>query len=67
MSEPVTATLARAIEISGISRSQFYREMAKGNIRALKSGRSLLIDLASLKAHLSSLPVATFRAPAKGA
>ncbi len=63
MSETITAPLAKAIAVSGISRSQMYRELAAGRIRALKSGRSLLIDMDSLRAHIASLPAASFRAP----
>jgi excisionase family DNA binding protein len=60
---PITLPLGKAVAASGISRSQFYRCLAKGDIRAVKSGRSVLIDMASLRAYLASLPVAKFRAP----
>jgi hypothetical protein len=60
----ITAPIAKAVEISGISRSQMYRDLAAGKIKAVKSGRSILIVMDSLRAHLARLPTATFRAPA---
>jgi hypothetical protein len=60
--EPVAAPIPAACLISGLSRSEIYRRLAAGDIRAVKSGSRTLILLDSLKAHLSSLPIATFRA-----
>jgi hypothetical protein len=60
-------TIKDALEESRSSRSQLYRDLSAGNIKALKRGRKTLIDMDSLRAHLASLPAATFRTPAKAA
>lgn len=61
--EPIAAAIPRACHISGLSRSEIYRRLAAGDIRAVKSGSRTLILMDSLRAHLASLPPATFRAP----
>ena len=61
--EPIAAAIPEACRISGLSRSEIYRRLATGDIRAVKSGARTLILVDSLRAHLASLPVATFRAP----
>ena len=45
----------------GIHRSSLYRALAEGKIKAVKAGRSVLIDGNSLRAYLASLPQAVFR------
>ena len=62
----ITAPIGEASRVSGLSRSEIYRRLAAGDIRAVKSGARTLILMDSLRAHLMSLPPATFRAP-KGA
>jgi excisionase family DNA binding protein len=61
--QTLTAPIAEASRISGLSRSEIYRRLATGNIRAVKSGNRTLILMDSLRAHLASLPAATFRHP----
>ena len=61
--EPITAPIPEASRISGLSRSEIYRRLAAGDIRAVKSGTRTLILMDSLRTHLASLPQATFRAP----
>ena len=61
--ETLAAPIPDACRISGLSRSEIYRRLAAGDIRAVKSGSRTLILMDSLRAHLASLPVATFRAP----
>jgi hypothetical protein len=63
--EPLAAPINEASRLSGLSRSEFYRRLAAGDIQAVKSGSRTLILMASLRAHLASLPPATFRAPRK--
>jgi hypothetical protein len=58
---PILISIAEARIISGLSRSAIYRQMAAGNIRAVKGGSRTLIVLQSLVQHLESLPPATFR------
>ena len=61
--ETLAAPIPDACCISGLSRSEIYRRLAAGDIRAVKSGSRTLILMDSLRAHLASLPAATFRAP----
>src|ERR1700761_4778659 len=61
--EPIAAAIPRACQISGLSRSEIYRRLAAGDIHAVKSGSRTLILMDSLRAHMASLPAATFRAP----
>jgi hypothetical protein len=57
---PLLISIADARTISGLSRSAIYRQLAAGNIRAVKGGSRTLIILQSLIEHLGSLPPATF-------
>lgn len=59
---PVAASVAKPSAMSGLSRSEIYRLLSAEKIRAIKSGRSTLILVESVLAHLGSLPAATFRA-----
>jgi hypothetical protein len=61
--EPIAAAIPDACRVSGLSRSEIYRRLAAGDIRAVKSGARTLILVDSLRAHLASLPAATFRPP----
>ena len=65
--EPLAAPIPDACRISGLSRSEIYRRLASGDIRAVKSGSRTLILMDSLRGHLASLPPATFRAPKREA
>lgn len=65
--EPLAVSITEACRISGLSRSELYRRMAAGQIEARKSGVRTLVLVASLKAHLASLPAAAFRAPSRSA
>jgi hypothetical protein len=60
---PLAVTIPEAVRLSGISRSELYRRLAAGQVRAVKSGTRTLILMDSLRAHLTTLPPATFRAP----
>jgi hypothetical protein len=61
--EPLALPIPDAQRVSGLSRSEIYRRLAAGDIRAIKSGSRTLILMDSLRAHLAALPAATFRAP----
>lgn len=63
-SDPIAVTINDAVRISGLSRSEIYRRLTAGDIVAVKNGSRTLILMASVRAYLDSLPVATFRAPA---
>ncbi len=58
---PMLLPIPAAQRFSGISRSEIYRRLATGDIRAVKSGARTLITTDSLRAYLASLPPATFR------
>jgi len=60
---PLAVTIHEAVRVSGLSRSELYRRLADGKLRAVKSGSRTLVLMDSLRAHLASLPPATFRAP----
>jgi hypothetical protein len=61
LAEAIAAGIPDACRISGLSRSEIYRRLAAGDIRAIKSGSRTLILIDSLRSHLASLPAATFR------
>jgi hypothetical protein len=60
---PFAMTIPAAQGFSGLSRSEIYRRMAAGDISAVKNGSRTLVLTESLRAYMSSLPQATFRAP----
>ncbi len=64
--DPLAVPIAEAVTFSGMSRSAVYRELANGNLRAVKAGSRTLVLVESIRAYLASLPAATFR-PAKAA
>jgi hypothetical protein len=64
--QPLTVTIPEAVRLSGLSRSELYRQLSARRIRACKSGSRTLIIWASLKAHVEALPDAEFRAPKAG-
>ncbi|WP_043358800.1 DNA-binding protein [Belnapia sp. F-4-1] len=64
---PLAVPLPHAPAVTGLSRSTIYREAARGNIRLIKAGRSTLVDMASMRAFLASLPTASIRAPQQAA
>ena len=59
---PLAVTIHEAVRVSGLSRSELYRRLADGKVRAVKSGSRTLILMDSLRTHPTSLPAATFRA-----
>lgn len=62
-----TDTIPNASAYSGLSRSEIYRLLATGQIKAVKSGKRTLVLMDSLRAHLESLPPAQFRMPSHAA
>jgi hypothetical protein len=57
--EPLALPLAKAVAMTGFSRSAIYRLAAEGKIILLNHGRSTLVDMASARATLASLPRAS--------
>ncbi len=61
---PLMVPLPQAPAATGLSRSAIYRAAGEGKIRLLKNGRSTLVDMASVRAFLASLPDAKVRSAA---
>jgi len=57
------ARIPMAVAISGLSRSAIYRAAGEGRIKLVKAGRTTLVDMASVRAFLASLPRAPIRPP----
>ena len=64
---PALVPIPEACAFSGFSRSELYRRLTAGKIEARKVGTRTLIVVASLKAHMDSLPKAKFHAPRRTA
>ena len=62
--DPIARPINDIVRMTGISRSELYRRLAAGDIRAVKSGRTTLVLMDSVRAHLASLPPAIFRTAA---
>lgn len=60
---PSHAPIPKACDLSGMSRSAVYREAGAGRIRLVKLGKSTLVDMASVRAFLDTLPAARIAAP----
>ena len=58
--EPMAITITDACRISGLSRSEIYRQLNADQIHAIKSGVRTLVLTESLRRHLESLPRARF-------
>ena len=59
--KPLALPLAKAVQITGLSRSAIDRAAGEGAIVLLKNGRSTLVDMASARAFLAGLPRAEIR------
>jgi predicted DNA-binding transcriptional regulator AlpA len=57
----VTVPLPQAPAVLGLSRSAIYRAAAQGKITLRKLGRTTLVDVASARAFIESLPKAEIR------
>lgn len=53
---PEMVPLPRAPQVFGLSRSAFYRLAADGKIRMVKMGARTLVDAASVRSFLATLP-----------
>lgn len=58
---PILVTIRRAVEISGLSRSTIYLRAKAGELTLKKAGKTTLVDYASLRALLDSLPTAQLK------
>ena len=60
---PLGVKPKEAARVIGASRSQLYRLLREGKLRAVKRGVTLLVLTDSIYEHMASLPPATFGAP----
>ena len=60
---PLTVTIADLRSRASISRSEAYRLLAAGKLRAVKSGSRTLVLWQSVLEYVASLPAAEFTAP----
>jgi excisionase family DNA binding protein len=61
MSDPVFVPINRAVQDFGQCRRTIYELIALGRIRAIKAGRSTLVEYQSLKDYYCSRPPAAFK------
>ena len=58
---PILVPIRKAVEISGLSRSTIYLRAKAGELTLKKAGKTTLVDYASLRALLDSLPSAQLK------
>ena len=54
--EPLTLPIPAAVKWSGLSRSEIYRRLKTGDLRAKKSRSRTLIMVESLRSYVENLP-----------
>ncbi len=64
---PIMARIPQAQALSGLSRSALYRLAAERQVRFVKHGSNTMVDMASVRDFLASLPAAAIAAPRKQA
>lgn len=57
--EPIYITIRDWTALTGIGRGKTYDLLSSGTLRAVKAGKRTLIDMATGRAYLASLPTAT--------
>jgi len=60
VSEPLTVTIDGCVARTGWSRSEVYRLLAAGSLRARKQASKTLVEWASVLEHHGTLPPAQF-------
>jgi hypothetical protein len=65
--EPLAVSIADAVRLSGLSRSEIYRRGAAGDLDIVKSGGRSLVIVASIKDYIARLPRAVLRVPISAA
>lgn len=58
---PLGVTIRDACHIGCLSRSELYRALARGDIQAVKRGRTTVILYGSLVGFIARLPPASFK------
>lgn len=53
---PITLSIPRTVEVSGLSRSSIYEALKRGDLTAVKAGRRTLIRFSDLETYMASLP-----------
>ncbi len=66
--EPTHVTIPEACRLSGDeSRSGIYNALGRGELRAIKCGKRILIELASIRERLANCPPARIKPAAPAA
>mgnify|MGYP001019155925 CR=1 FL=1 len=58
---PICVTIRQACEMTGLSRSSIYRALQAGDLVGRKYSNRTLIEVASLRDLMGSLPIAEFK------
>jgi len=59
--EPLAVKVPEAVRLSGLSQSELYRRAGRGEVLFRKAGAGTVVDYASLKQLVASLPRADIR------
>jgi excisionase family DNA binding protein len=54
--EPLAYSVAQVVELTGLKRTYIYELAASGELRAVRSGRRILIDAQSVRDWFAKLP-----------
>lgn len=60
--EPISTTIEEVARLTGLSVRSVYRELAAGNLAAVKRGRTTLVMMDSVRRYMASLPAANYAA-----
>lgn len=52
----LTVTISQAAHMLSLSRAALYKAIQRGDIRAIKSGRRTLLEVAELQRFIAALP-----------
>lgn len=58
---PLYTPAGKFTQLTGVSRAQIYRHLKAGEFRAIKNGRTTLIDFPHAMEFLNSRPAVTLR------
>lgn len=58
---PLTLSIGRAVELTGISRAQLYKHFGRGEIEVRKNGTASLVVFESLQRFVEAMPKADIR------
>ena len=53
---PITISIADAVKILGIGKTQIYKAISSGKLKARRHGRRTLLEIAELHRYIGELP-----------